>query len=272
MKHRMLAGMVLAAALLIAPFGVAAASAAPPTGNVCADYSTGHIDPGPGVKQVTYTAPAGQVILAVCVKAGSAKQGLRPEAVTVPAGATRITFSHSSGKDIGHYSVLLGADPLACIEGWVDIDTRLNGRYECVETGLHVWTTDNSSQAKVSLGTVASFPLSQAGPLDLDWTGTTPAPGLNLFVNFGNGQTGTLVWEAAYGGDDLWLTQSGIDKGIEAPVVGGGSGSSHHGTLAQWSALYPNAQVYGIAFSLGSGVLGDGVIHAISAGGTVYDF
>ena len=276
MKHKVLAGVALAAALIIAPFGIGAATAAPPTGNVCAEYSTGHVTPPTPVKQVTYTAPEGQIILAVCVKAGSAKQGLGPEAVTVPDGATTITFSHSSGKDIGHYSVLLGdaPDPLACIDGWYNVDTRADGHYECVETGLHVWTTSATSAAKVSLGTPASFPLSQTGVLDLAWTGTSIPPGINLFVDFdGDGSVdGTLVYEAVYG-QDLWLTNGSKDfVKAGAPVVGGGNGSDWHGTIPQWSGSFPNAQVKGVAFSLGSGVLGDGVIHSITAGGTVYDF
>ncbi|WP_442576677.1 hypothetical protein ACSBPH_05975 [Microbacterium sp. F51-2R] len=276
MKHKVIAGALLAAALVLAPVAVTAASAAPPSEKVCADYSTGRITPADGVTEVTYTAPEGQVILAICVKAGSVKQGNGPEAVSVPENATEVTFSHSSGKAIGHYSVLLGdaPDPLACLDGWVDVDTRTSGRYECVDTGLHVWTVDNSSQAKVSFGTAAAFPLASTGVLDIDWTGTGTAPGINLFVDFdGNGSIdGTLVYETVYG-QDLWLTNGSAQFVKDgAPSTTGGNGSAWHGTISQWSSSFPAAQVKGVAFSVGSGVNSDGILHSLTAGGIVFSF
>lgn len=156
---------------------------------------------------------------------------------------------------------------------WTDFDTRDAGHYEYVPGGLHIWTDDNSSQAKVSLGYPAAFPLHNTGVLDIQYEGTGIVPGINLFVDFDNDSTvdGTLVYEAIYG-QDLWLTQSGITAGIAAPVVGGGNGSSHHGTIDQWLTLYPDAQVTGIAFALGSGVHGDGVIKSITVGCQTYTF
>lgn len=155
---------------------------------------------------------------------------------------------------------------------WGNVDTRSSGHYEYVENGLHVWTTDNTSQAKVSLGQVISFPLHDTGVLGIDWTGSTPAPGLNLFINFGADGNGTLVYESVYG-QDLWLTNgsSAVVK-ANAPVNGGGNGSQWHGTIDQWLSVYPDATVTGIAFSLGSGVLGDGVINSITVGCGVHTF
>lgn len=155
---------------------------------------------------------------------------------------------------------------------WGNVDTRSAGHYEYIEDGLHVWTDDASSQAKVSLGTPASFALKNTGKLDIQWAGSTPPPGLNLFVNFGSDGTGTLVYESVYG-QDLWLT-NGSSSAVKAnaPVNGGGNGSQWHGTINQWLAKYPNAQVTGIAFSLGSGVKGDGVLSSVTAGCTVYTF
>lgn len=154
---------------------------------------------------------------------------------------------------------------------WSNVDTRSAGHYEYVDGGLHVWTDDNSSQAKVSLGYPASFPLEHTGVLDLDWTGSTPPPGVNLFITTEHGN-GTLVYESVYG-QDLWLT-NGSAQWLKdnAPVNGGGNGSQWHGTIDQWLEVIPDAQVVGIAFSLGSGVLGDGVIHSITAGCKVYTF
>lgn len=86
------------------------ADAAPPEGQVCPEWSTGHI-PGDG-PTVSFTAPEGQVILNLCIKAGSANQGLGPEFFEDEvSGASAIgDFIHSSGKDVSHFSVLL-SDP-----------------------------------------------------------------------------------------------------------------------------------------------------------------
>lgn len=155
---------------------------------------------------------------------------------------------------------------------WSNVDTRSAGHYEYVEDNLHIWTDDNSSNAKVSLGTAASFPLKNTGVLDLDWNGSTPPPGINLFVNFGADGNGTLVYESVYD-QDLWLTNgSSAAVKANAPVNGGGNGSQWHGTIDQWLTKYPDASVYGIAFSLGSGVLGDGEINSITAGCKTYTF
>lgn len=155
---------------------------------------------------------------------------------------------------------------------WSNVDTRSAGHVEYVNDGLHIYTDDNSSNAKVSEGYGASFDLKNTGALDLDWTGSTPPPGINLFVTFEDGKNGTLVYESVYG-QDLWLTNgSNADVKANAPVNGGGNGSQWHGTIDQWLSVYPNAHVNGIAYSLGSGVLGDGVINSITAGCTTYYF
>lgn len=154
---------------------------------------------------------------------------------------------------------------------WSNVDTRSAGHYEYVEGGLHVWTDDNSSNAKVSLGQAANFPLHDTGVISLGWTGTTPPPGVNLFITSEHGN-GTLVYESVYG-QDLWLT-NGSSAGLKAnaPVDGGGNGSQWHGTIDQWLTKIPGAQVVGIAFSLGSGVLGDGVISSITVGCGTHTF
>lgn len=154
---------------------------------------------------------------------------------------------------------------------WGNVDTRSAGHYEYVEDGLHIWTDDASSNAKVSLGYAANFDLKNTGVLDLDWTGSTPPPGINLFIQTPNGN-GTLVYESVYG-QDLWLT-NGSAQWLKdnAPVNGGGNGSQWHGTIDQWLTVIPDAKVVGIAFSLGSGVKGDGVINSITAGCTTYHF
>ena len=157
---------------------------------------------------------------------------------------------------------------------WTNVDTRSAGHYEYVDGALHVWTDDATSNAKVSLGTAASFALSQSGQFGIDWEGTTPPPGVNLFVDFDNDGSidGTLVFETVYG-QDLWLT-NGSKQFVKdaAPSHTGGNGSENHGTINEWLTVFPNAQVKGIAFSLGSGVHGDGLIKSLTIGCTVYTF
>jgi hypothetical protein len=157
---------------------------------------------------------------------------------------------------------------------WQDVDTRSAGHYEYVDGGLHVWTDDATSNAKVSLGTSATFALKNTGQIGIEWTGTTPPPGVNLYVDFDNNGSvdGTLVFETVYG-QDLWLTNGSAQFVKDnAPVVGGGNGSQWHGTIDQWLTKFADANVQGIAFSLGSGVLGDGVIESITVGCAVYAF
>jgi len=73
---------------------------------VCPQYDTGHLSAGDDTS-FTYVAPANKIIVALCVKAGSAKQGNGPEAFGVGTNATSVTIRHSSGKDISHFSVKL---------------------------------------------------------------------------------------------------------------------------------------------------------------------
>jgi hypothetical protein len=77
---------------------------------VCPGLDSGKIDE-PGKKtQKTVTAPDGQLIDQYCVKAGSANQGYGPELKTVDPPQKSVTISHSSGKDISHYSLSYVAD------------------------------------------------------------------------------------------------------------------------------------------------------------------
>ncbi|MBO0611176.1 hypothetical protein [Myceligenerans salitolerans] len=64
-------------------------------------------------KEITITAPEGQVITGYCVKAGSAKQGEGPEYVEFGEDdyRTEVTIKHSSGKDISHYTVFYADAP-----------------------------------------------------------------------------------------------------------------------------------------------------------------
>jgi hypothetical protein len=74
--------------------------------NTCPDNGT-KVDVTGAYPAIILTAPNGFLISGYCVKAGSDKQGLGPEEVVVyPAQAT-VTLTHTSGKDISHYTYTL---------------------------------------------------------------------------------------------------------------------------------------------------------------------
>jgi hypothetical protein len=158
-------------------------------------------------------------------------------------------------------------------------DTRLTGHYEVQDTGLHIWTTDAASpgsrENKVAEYVAADVPLADVGEPSLDYTATSGiAPGFQLIVDFDGtgGPDGILVGETVYGND--WWASNGSAAFVKtgAPSHTGGSGSENHGTLEQWRTAFPDAKVVAFGFSLGSGVLGDGVINSIEFAGDTYTF
>lgn len=149
-------------------------------------------------------------------------------------------------------------------------DTRSAGHWELSGTALHVSTDDATSQAKVAeYWAVSATPLGQAGEPSLDWAGSAVPPGLQLVVDLdGNGTTdGILVGETVYG--NRWWANGPLRTSVGTPVPPalaspGGDGSAVAGTLSDWLGAYPSAQVLAVGFSLGSGVLGDGLIASIT--------
>jgi hypothetical protein len=156
-------------------------------------------------------------------------------------------------------------------------DTRATGHYEVQGTGLHIWTDGNTSTDKVAEYVDTSTPLADVGEPTLDFTNTSGGgvPGFQLVVDFdGDGDDdGILIGEPGVYGNDWWLNNA-ADAEVKAgaPVTGGGSGSLWHGTLDQWRAAFPDANVVAFGFSLGSGVKGDGVLNAINFAGDRYTF
>lgn len=61
--------------------------------------------PNDSTKSLVVTAPECKLISGYCVKAGSIHQGNGPEYFTVSPPSKTVTISHSSGKDISHYTV-----------------------------------------------------------------------------------------------------------------------------------------------------------------------
>jgi hypothetical protein len=168
------------------------------------------------------------------------------------------------------------------LTGWDTSDTRATGHYAVTVGGLHIWTDGATSTDKVAAYYPTDFALAQAGTetvgASLDYTATTGiAPGLQQVVDFNNDGTpdGILVGEAVYGGTDWWLNSSGTLPGsptLPASMTTGGSGSARHGTLNEWLALYPNAHILAVGFSLGSGVHADGIVKRITLGCVNYTF
>ncbi len=109
--------LALAVTAGLSTFSVAPAFAtghlAEPVEQVCGEGTSGKQDvTEPGLTQVTITAPQGQLIASYCVKAGSSNQGNGPETVDLSTPQSQVTISHSSGKDISHYSYTLVPVPV----------------------------------------------------------------------------------------------------------------------------------------------------------------
>ncbi|MCW2786835.1 MAG: hypothetical protein JWP74_3352 [Marmoricola sp.] len=155
-------------------------------------------------------------------------------------------------------------------------DTRSGGHEAFLKEGIHVSTDSNTSNDKVAEYFAVNKPLAGITDIGYEWYGTDPSPGQQYVMDFDNDGTpdGILVGENVYGGQDVWLSNGSKDayKGAGAPSNTGGSGSANHGTLAQWSAMYPNAQILDGGFSLGSGVKGDGVLRSLTYGPDRYVF
>lgn len=165
------------------------------------------------------------------------------------------------------------------LSGWDLTQTRADGHNQLLADGLHVYTDDNSSNAKAAGYYPVDFPLSGLGDQTIaqsfDYTTNSGsiAPGLQLAVDFDHDGTpdGYLVGESIYG-NDWWLSGAAQFVKDSAPHDGGGYGSAWYGTPNEWLAAFPDAQVKAIGYSLGSGVQGDYTIHHITLGCTDYTF
>ena len=109
--RKLLATIAIVTLATVGAIGTAGIVGAQGQADVCPDLDTGKLDPPGEPTSVTITAPAGQVIVQVCLKAGSGQQEEGPEFFNFDPGVTTITLSHSSGKEISHYSVDFAAAP-----------------------------------------------------------------------------------------------------------------------------------------------------------------
>lgn len=148
-------------------------------------------------------------------------------------------------------------------------DTRADGHTEFTADGLRIWTTLGDSTSKVAWYKSVNYPLASVGAPTMEYTATNGiAPGLQLIVDFDNNGTpdGILVGESIYG-NNWWLSNSAQQFVKDAaPHNGGGNGSQWFGTLDEWLTAFPSAQVKSVGFSLGSGVIADGVLTSLTFG------
>lgn len=148
-------------------------------------------------------------------------------------------------------------------------DTRADGHTEFTSNGLHIWTTLGDSTSKVAWYKTVDYALATVGTPSMEYTANSGiAPGLQLIVDFDNNGTpdGILVGESIYG-NNWWLSNSAQQFVKDAaPHNGGGNGSQWFGTLDEWLTAFPSAQVKSVGFSLGSGVIADGVLTSLTFG------
>lgn len=127
-------------------------------GQVCPPGDSGKIDVNSGAS-ITVTAPDGKLISGYCVKAGSANQGLGPEFVTVDPPQKTVTITHSSGKDVSHYSLT-----------YVDEGQTTTTETTTTETTTETTTTETETTETTSTETTPN----ETTPTETTPTETTP--------------------------------------------------------------------------------------------------
>lgn len=199
--------------------------------------------------------------------------------VAIGMVAAMITGSPADAANAANAADAAGTGTIQVPSDFVESlsDTRATGHYAVEGSALHIWTEGSTSTDKVAEYVATNTPLADVGEPTLNYetiSGAIP-PGFQLVVDFdADGEKdGILIGEPTFYGNDWWLNGA-ADQFVKdgAPSHTGGSGSGNHGTLDQWRTAFPDAQVVAFGFSLGSGVFGDGVLHAIEFAGTTYTF
>lgn len=212
-----------------------------------------------------------------------AAAGIALALVSAPAfaGAAEVCYKDVTTTELTwneeHYVQTAEAVPETYVPLYDFNDSGRNGHFEATADGLHIWTEGTGDQDRVRLlQGIDETPLAGKTSTGVDFTNTSGGgvPGAQLFIDT-NGvglEEGTLVAEAVYG-DVLWLTPSSSDdlKAL-APHNGGGYGSDWWGTLAEWGTAVPDATIIAIGFTLGTGVLGDGIVHSVFLDEAQYPF
>ncbi|MBL8145960.1 MAG: hypothetical protein JNL34_06210 [Anaerolineae bacterium] len=175
-----------------------------------------------------------------------------------------------------------GAVHTTDLSSWDLSQTRATGHNELVDGGLHIWTEGSTTTDKaagyyplaVNLSTITS------GVMNYTPTAGSIPPSLQIVIDADANGTpdGILVGEASFYGANWWLSNgSAAFVKAGAPHHGDGvdfqgNGSNWWGTLTEWATSFPNARTVQIGYSLGSGVLGDGVITSMTFGCHIYTF
>lgn len=143
-----------------APLEEVAATTLEQNEGVCPDLDTGHESAGDATT-FEVVAPAGFLVAEVCVKAGSIKQGNGPETFPVPAPVASVLISHTSGKEISHWSARFVEAPPVVPEQPADIVTSVPvDAVDCeARTVTTTTTTTTTSHALVDNVWVPSAPV-----------------------------------------------------------------------------------------------------------------
>lgn len=167
--------------------------------------------------------------------------------------------------------------------GWTYGETRTLGSNTYVAGGLSIETHDNTD-AKVGNGSpdqrkaagyhATSVPLGAIGVPSIDYTSTSGAlPGINLTIDKDGdgGFDGNLVYEPTLFGVGNWWASHDLGV-VSSQKIPNPSYQFSFGTLNDFLAAWPNAKITAVGYSLGSGAVGAGVIHSITAGCVKYPF
>ena len=162
-------------------------------------------------------------------------------------------------------------------------DTRATGHVDFNDHSLRVWTEGATSTDKAAGYFPVEMPLAEVGDPTMVWRFNNATllavPGQQIVFDADNitdngNDYNVLVGEPVYNGN-WWLTSGSSDTAKSADPSGadnGGNGSEWFGSLDEWSAALPDAQVLAGGFSLGSGVHGDGTLVSMTYGTTTFEF
>lgn len=203
-SRRLAATTLLAAGGLLfgAASGVAAADSPPaeldiiiaPAEQTCP--KSGKVDVAGNHTSLQILAPADTLIAGYCVKAGSANQGDGPEHYIVDPAATQVTISHSSGKAISHYTLVLIDRPLTTPDPDEPADNPQDEPAD--EPADEVEPVVPEDEPEVFVNPPSEVP-----------TSGTPAPGSNI-------RTLPSTGTPAPGHDIQTLPSTGVNSGVLA--------------------------------------------------------
>jgi cell division septation protein DedD len=190
-EERMKKLMMLGAMIAVFGLGTAAALAGTPdtassqaseaNDQVCPEGDSGKIDVSGNNASLTLTASEGKLIVGYCVKAGSANQGLGPEFYTVDPPAKTVTISHSSGKDISHYSLTFVDDEAPPTET-TPTDTTPTETTPTETTPTETTPTESTPTETTTTESTPTETTPTTTPAEPNQTGTTPSAQGSFFT------------------------------------------------------------------------------------------